>query len=239
MESTNYSQQPYIPVIQEKEEVRAEFIRKTYTHVALAVLGFILVEALFLQIPAIVSIGLSMTQGWTWLLVLGGFMFATNYATRMAYTSTDRNKQYLALGIYVVAEAFIFLPLIYIAMAYAGGSLALINQAAILTLALFMGLSMVVFMTKKDFSPLRNIISVGMWVAIGLIVAGMLFGFNLGLWFSFAMVGLAAGAILYQTSSILHEHHTEQYVAASLGLFSALMLLFWYVLNIVLSFSGD
>ena len=239
MESTNYSQQPYIPVIQESEEVRAEFIRKTYTHVALAVLGFILVEALFLQIPAIVNLGLSMITGWSWLLVLGGFMFATNYATRMAYQSTDRNKQYLALLIYVVAEAFIFVPLIYIGIAASGGNLALINQAAILTLALFAGLSMVVFMTRKDFSPLRNIISVGMWVAIGLVVAGMLFGFNLGLWFSFAMVGLAAGAILYQTSSILHEHHTEQYVAASLGLFSALMLLFWYVLNIVLSFSGD
>lgn len=239
MESTNYSQQPYIPVIQETEEVRAEFIRRTYTHVALAVLGFILVEALFLQIPAIVNFGLSMISGWSWLLLLGGFMFATNYATRMAYQSTDRNKQYLALLIYVVAEAFIFVPLIYIGIAASGGSLALINQAAILTLALFMGLSMIVFLTKKDFSPLRNIISVGMWVAIGLVVAGMLFGFNLGLWFSFAMVGLAAGAILYQTSSILHEHHTEQYVAASLGLFSALMLLFWYVLNIVMSFSGD
>ena len=239
MESTNYSQQPYIPVIQESEEVRAEFIRRTYTHVALAVLGFILVEALFLQIPAIVNFGLSMISGWSWLLLLGGFMFATNYATRMAYQSTDRNKQYLALLIYVVAEAFIFVPLIYIGIAASGGSLALINQAAILTLALFMGLSMIVFLTKKDFSPLRNIISVGMWVAIGLVVAGMLFGFNLGLWFSFAMVGLAAGAILYQTSSILHEHHTEQYVAASLGLFSALMLLFWYVLNIVMSFSGD
>jgi len=239
MEPLDYTQQPFVPVSQEREEVRAEFIRKTYTHVALAVLGFILVEALFLQIPSIVNIGLSMTQGWTWLLVLGGFMFATNYATRLAYRSTDRNQQYLALGIYVVAEAFIFIPLIYIGIMAAGGSFALINQAAILTLALFGGLSMVVFLTKKDFSPLRNIIAVGTWVAIGLIVAGMLFGFNLGLWFSFAMVGLAAGAILYQTSSIIHEHHTEQYVAASLGLFSALMLLFWYVLSIVLSMSGD
>ena len=70
---------------------------------------------------------------------------------------------------------------------------------------------------------------------MGLIVCAVLFGFNLGLVFSFAMVFLASGAILYDTSKILHNYGPQQYVAASLQLFASVALLFWYVLQIVMN----
>ena len=54
-------------------EARASFYRKTYMHVALAVLMFVVVEAIFFQIPALLEFALSLTQGWTWLMLLGGF----------------------------------------------------------------------------------------------------------------------------------------------------------------------
>lgn len=226
------------PVAQESELDRTEFIRKTYTHLALAVLAFIIVETLFLNTPFIVKIGLQMTQGMTWLIVLGGFMFVTSFATKWASSTADRSKQYAGLLLYVLAQAFIFVPLIYIAIAVTG-DLTLVNQAALLTFGLFTGLSAVAFLTKKDFSFLGKIITIGGFIALGLIAAGILFGFNLGLWFSFAMVALAAGSILYQTSNIIHEYHKEQYVAAALGLFSSLMLMFWYILSIVLRFTSS
>jgi len=72
-------------------------------------------------------------------------------------------------------------------------------------------------------------------VALGLIVAGAIFGFNLGLWFSAGMVLLAAGAILYTTSNVLHHYGEDQYVGASLELFAAVAILFWYVLRIFMS----
>lgn len=216
-------------------DTKTIFYRKTYTHLAGAVLAFIIVESLFLQIPAITNFALSLTQGWTWLLMLGGFMLATNYAERLALRERDVKKQYLGLGIYVIAEAFIFLPLIYIAMSIAGNGMGLINQAAILTLSLFIGLTAVVFMTKKDFSFMRSILTIGSFIALGLIVAGIAFGFNLGLWFSAGMIILASGSILYQTSNLIHKYQEDQYVAASLGLFASLMLLFWYILSIVSS----
>lgn len=238
MENQNRILDYAIPVAQENELERSEFIRKTYSHLAIAVLGFLIVETLFQMTPAIVNIGLKMTQGFTWLLVLGGFMFVTNMADRWAQTSNDKNKQYAALLIYVVAEAFIFVPIIWIAMAYTG-DMSLLSQAGMLTVALFTGLTAVAFTTKKDFSFLRSALTIGSFVAIGLIVAGMLFGFSLGLWFSVAMVGLAAGSILYQTSNIIHVYNKDQYVAASLGLFASFMLLFWYILSIVMSLSRD
>jgi FtsH-binding integral membrane protein len=215
------------------QDVQVAFYRKTYAHVAGAVLLFILVEALFFQIPAIVNFAFSLAEGWTWLILLGVFMFATSKAESMAMGTTDRNTQYAALFLFVVAEAFIFIPLIGIALMVAQeGGAELINQAAIVTLALFGGLSAAVLLTKKDFSFLKTGLVIGFFIALGLIIAGTLFGFNLGLWFSVGMVVLASGAILYQTSSMVHKYNKDQYVAASLGLFGSLMLLFWYVLSI-------
>ncbi|WP_405376901.1 Bax inhibitor-1 family protein [Nonlabens sp. Asnod3-A02] len=222
------------------DEARAIFYKKTYGHVAIATLLFVIIEAILLRIEPLVNFMFSLTQGWTWLLVLGAFMMATSYAEKMAHKSHDRTQQYLGLLLFVVAEAVIFLPLIAMALKYqealSGTSDShLISQAAILTLSLFAALSAVVLITKKDFSFLKSILSVGFIIAIGLIIAGMIFGFDLGLFFSGAMVLLAAGSILYQTSNLVHKYHTDQYVGAALGLFSSLMLLFWYILRIFMS----
>jgi hypothetical protein len=162
-------------------------------------------------------------------------MFITNYAERMTMKSPDKNKQYLAYGLYIFAEAFIFVPLIYIAAYYMEAGPEILNQAAIVTLALFTGLSAVVFVTKKDFSFLKTGLTIGFFIAIGLIIAGTLFGFNMGLWFSVGMCLLAGGSILYQTSNMVNKYSTEDYIPAALGLFASLMLLFWYVLSIFMS----
>ena len=232
--------QQSLPVSTLTEERRVAFYRKTYTHLAMAVLIFIIVEWLFFQMEPVMKFALSLTQGWTWLLLLGGFMLVTNYAEGLAIKSHDRNMQYLALLIYVIAEAFIFIPLIFIAIVMADqGGANILYQAAILTLSLFTGLSAVALLTKKDFSFLRSILTIGFFIAMGLIVAGVIFGFNLGLWFSVGMVVLASGSILYQTSNMVHKYSEDQYVAASLGLFASLMLLFWYILSILSRLSGD
>ena len=214
---------------------RVGFYKKTYSHVAGGVLAFILFEYLLLQSETIVNFMLSMTQGYKWLLLLGGFMFVTNYAESTALKTTDRSKQYMMYGLYIFAQAIIFVPLIYIALFYIDAGADMLYQASVVTLGLFTGLSAVVFLTKKDFSFLRTGLTIGFFIAIGLIVAGMLFGFNLGLWFSVGMCLLAGGAILYQTSNLIKQHGVEDYVPAAIGLFASLMLLFWYVLQIFMS----
>ncbi|WP_136480388.1 Bax inhibitor-1/YccA family protein [Cognatitamlana onchidii] len=229
---TNFQNKLMVGQLSDTDKVA--FYKKTYSHVAGGVLVFVLFEYLLLQSDAIIDFALSMTQGWRWLIMLGGFMFITNYAEGMALKTPDKNKQYLAYGLYILAEAFIFVPLIYMAIAYTE-SFDLLNQAAIVTLSLFTGLSAIVLVTKKDFSFLRSALTVGFFIAIGLILAGVLFGFNLGLWFSVGMCVLAAGSILYQTSNLVHKYSEEDYIPAALGLFASLMLLFWYVLSIFLS----
>ena len=223
-----------IAVAQARPSERAEFIKRTYLHLAGAVGAFIVGEFLFFllgiaQLLASVFIG----SQFGWLALLGGFALLGYLANGLAAKADDVNMQYLGLGLYVLGEAIIFAPLLFIAQVYAGGGV--ISSAAVITLFMFLGLTAVVFTTGKDFSFLGGVLRIGGMVALGLIVASAIFGFSLGIVFSFAMVAFASAAILFKTSQIMKYYNTNQHVAASLALFSAVMLLFWYVLRIVMS----
>ncbi|MEA1848600.1 MULTISPECIES: Bax inhibitor-1 family protein [Chryseobacterium] len=211
---------------------KADFYKKTYLHVALAILAFIGVETVLLQVVPDQLIFAMFAQRYIWLLIIGVFWIASVLATKWSL-SLSKSTQYFGLGFYILLEAVIFLPLIKIATLYTGPQV--IFQAAMLTIAMFSGISFVAFTSKRDFSFLRNIIVIGGFISLGLIVGGMLFGFNLGLWFSVGMVILASATILYQTSKLKDSYSTNQYVGASLQLFASIMLLFWYILSILMS----
>jgi uncharacterized protein len=85
---------------------------------------------------------------------------------------------------------------------------------------------------------LGGILKIAGFVALGLILCSIIFGFSLGLFFSFVMVVFASAAILYDTSKVMHHYAPHQYVAASLELFASVALLFWYVLRIVMALSS-
>jgi FtsH-binding integral membrane protein len=209
---------------------KATFYKKTYLHVAFAILAFMAVESVLLKTVSQEIIFSMISSRLTWLFILGLFWLGSVISTKMSF-SPSREQQYLGLAFYVILEAVIFLPLIAISVAYAGGEVIL--QAAITTLFMFSGLTAVVFFTNTDFSFLRTTIIIGGSVALGTIVAGAIFGFNLGLWFSAAMVVLASACILYQTHAIKEKYGTQQYVGAALQLFSSIMILFYYVLSIL------
>lgn len=227
---------PGTVVAEAPDAVRSEFIRKTYAHLAGAVLLFAALEWVLLVPLRETSeriIGAMLGTRYSWLLVLGGFMVVGWVADRWARTATSPAKQYAGLGLYVLAESILFLPLLY-AAAILSGDPDLIPTAGIMTLGMFAGLTLVVFVTRKDFSWMRSILVVAGFVAMGLIVCSILFGFELGTIFSAAMIGLASGYILYYTSNVLHHYRPDQHVAAALTLFAAVALLFWYVLRLLM-----
>ena len=218
------------------EDARASFIRKTYLHLLGAILACIAIDALILTLfdEQLRSIVPMLTGGFTWLIVLGAFMGVSYIADRWARSDVSQSQQYLGLGLYVVAEALILIPLLYIAEHF--GPPGVIQSAGAVTAVVFGGLTLTVLITKADFSFLRWAIVAGTVIAFGLIIAAVLVGFSLGFWFSAAMVVLAMGIILYNTSNVLHHYSTHQHVAASLSLFASVALLFWYVLQIFMSF---
>lgn len=217
---------------------RAAFIRRVYSHVAGALLAFVAIEW-FLLVPLqkisaqLIFLMLAGGGKFSWLIVLGAFMLVGWLAERWAMSDASPGLQYLGLAVYTIAEAIICLPLLFL-VTYLVDQPTLIGQAGILTLAVFAGLTACVLVTRKDFSFLGPIVWVGSFLALGLIVAAILFGFNLGLWFALAMVGLVSAAIIYQTSNILHVYRTDQHVAAALGLFASVVTLFYYILMALL-----
>jgi FtsH-binding integral membrane protein len=214
---------------------RAAFIQRTYGHLAGAILAFIALETVLLNIPGIEKFIIPMVGGRvSWLLVLGAFMAIGWVANAWAQSDTSRGLQYLGLGLYVVAEAIIFLPLLYIARLLTNDPY-LIPTAGVVTLAVFGGLTLAVFITGRDFSFLRTALSIGGFLALGIIVASAFMGFSLGMFFCYGMVALMSGYILYYTSNIMYHYRTDQHVAAALALFASVATLFWYILQIFMS----
>ncbi len=221
-----------MPVSAASADVRARFITRTYMHLFGAILGFTLIEVWLFSTGAAETIARVLLSG-SWLIVLGAFMIVGWLASKTAMTSTSTGMQYAALAGFVVAQAIIFVPLLYVAQSIAGGGV--IENAALVTLAGFSVLTYIAHSTGKDFSFLGSILRWGGFIAIGAILASVFLGFQLGTWFIVAMIGFAGAAILYDTSQILQNYPPDRHVAAALQLFSSVALMFWYVLQLFLS----
>lgn len=219
------------PVAALSADTRAAFITRTYVHLFGAMLLFAGIEVFLFQSGLAFPIANAM-RSVSWLVVLGGFVIVSWFASRAAHLAESPVAQYAALGGFVLAEAIIFVPLLAIAFTQFPGA---IQSAAWVTLLGFTGLTAVAVMTRKDFSFLGGILRWGFVVALVLIVAGVLFGFELGTFFSVAMIALAGGAILYDTSNVLHHYPEDRHVAAALELFASVALMFWYVLQLIMS----
>jgi FtsH-binding integral membrane protein len=218
---------------------RVRFIRRTYAHLAGAVLAFVGIEAALFASGAATDVLRTMfafNGSWIALMIL---FVASGYAAQaMARSRSNVGLQYAGLTLYVLLEVVIFLPILSIAEArFPGQNLPL--QAGIVTLAAFGALTTAVFLSGKDFSFLRPVLSVVAVLSVGLVIAAAFGVFTLGLGFSVAMVALACGFIVYDTSNIIHHYGTDQHVSAALELFASVALLFYYVLRIFMSVGRD
>jgi uncharacterized protein len=219
------------PVAEIADDRREKFIVRTYNHLFGAILLFAAIEAVLFT-TGIADVMAQAMLGVSWLIVLGGFVVVSWLASHVALRSDSLPKQYAALVGFVVAEAIIFVPLLWIANAYAPGA---IQSAALVTILGFAGLTGIAFYTRKDFSFLGGFLRWAFIIALVGIVAAVIFGFELGVFFSVAMVGLAGAAILFDTSNVLHHYPESRYVGAALALFSSVALMFWYVLRIFIA----
>ncbi|MBR7800552.1 Bax inhibitor-1/YccA family protein [Undibacterium fentianense] len=208
---------------------REKFIAKTFNHLGGAIVAFTALEMLFFATGLSESIANAIFQ-LPWLAIIGAFMLISWLASRTAHTVESKALQYAALATFILAEAIIFVPLLYIADSYAPG---VITNAAVITLVATVALIAIAYTSRKDFSFLGTVLKWGGLLALILVVSGLVFGFQLGMFFSVAMVAFAGGAILYDASNIIHHYDEERYVGAALELFASVALMFWYVLRIL------
>lgn len=227
----NSSHVPHSAPTTQTIDSRSRFLVQTYGHLFGAIIGFTLLQVYLFQSGLAYTIAQTLL-GFNWMLIIGAFMVVSWLASRVAHTVESYAMQYLALAGYVVAQAIIFVPLLFIANYYAPGA---IQNAAYITLIGFTGLTAIAWTERIDFSFLGGVLKWLGLMALVLIGASIFMGFELGLLFSIGMVAFAGAAILYDTSRILHHYPHHMYVGAALELFASIALMFWYVLRIFIA----
>ena len=210
---------------------RAAFLQKVYAHLLLAVGAFVGIETLLFTTGMAERLFDWFSSGGAWLVMLGGFMVVNWLATMAAHDLDDPARQYGGLFALAAAEAVIFAPFLYWVFEYRGGG-DVVSAAAITAIG-FAGLTVVAFVTRRDLSFIRPIVMWGGVAALVTIVAALIFGAQLGTWFSVGMIALVGAAILYQTQTIMRRYPETAYVGAAVQLFASLMTMFWYVLRLV------
>ncbi len=227
---------PSPPVITLDDDRRRTFMIKVYQHIALALAVFVGVEVVLFTggiAEMLFEFFFMGDSGATWLLMLGGVMVVNWFAAQAVADLGNIGRQYMGLFATAAAQSVIFAPFLYYVFNYQGTAPVL--NAAVVTAIGFGVLSLIGLTTATDLSFMRPIVMWGFGLALVAIVGGVLFGFNLGTWFSVAMIGLAGAAILYQTQQALRHYPEEAYVAAAAGLFASIMTMFWYILRIFAS----
>jgi FtsH-binding integral membrane protein len=230
---------------------RVAFLRRTYGLLGVALVAFAAFTAGMLRFAPETSLRFS---AWAlggrlnWFIVIALFIGVGYVAERLARSETSRGIQLLGLAVFVVAESLLLQPILWVlffkfgdrallesGVLLGGKAGSILMQAVVITLSIFIGLTLTVFLTKKDFSFLRSALTIASFAALGVVLASLLFGFSLGALFCGAMILLMAGYILFQTSLVMSHFPPTAYVAAALMLFSTIATLFWYVLQLLMS----
>jgi len=209
---------------------RSQFLTRTYVHLLGAILALVAIEAALFSSGAIEPLARSLFRSqMMWLGVIAIVSILGWLTAHVAHTAYSLGVQYAMLGVTVVLQAVVLAPLLFIADRQFPGA---ISNAALVTIVGFTALSMIVFFTREDFSFLRSIVMWGFLIALGLVIASLIFQFQLGVIFIIAMIGLAGASVLYDTSNVLHHYPEDRYVGASMQLFSSIVILFWYILRL-------
>lgn len=232
-----YAQAVSIPVLHADEDTRARFIARVYQHIGMAVLAFIAFEYILFTTGIAEAMANFFFGGsrFAWIGLLLGVGLGSTIASQSAHNLSNTGLQYAGLFGEAALQSAIFAPFLYYITRSSSGA-STIGWAAAITLIGFALLSVIAYTTQKDFSFLRPFLMWGGIAAMGLIGVSIIFGFNLGLIFSVAMVALSGGMILYKTQQVARQYPSDAYVGAAVSLFASLMLMFWYVLRIVASF---
>lgn len=205
-------------------EERMGFIRKVYALFFAATLFAIAgVGVGFVYPPVMMAIA---AHPWlAFFALLGGVMGAQ--AVRLV-----PGVNLLALFAFTAFTGVFISPLIAI---YTQMNPASIWQAGLLTVGIFGGLTAYVFISKKDFSFMRGLVTTGLIVVV---LASLLNFFIVGssaLAFavSCAALLLFSGFVLYDTSNIIRRYPVNEYVAGALSLYLDAFNIFLALLRIL------
>ncbi|CAO3640607.1 unnamed protein product [Mucor fragilis] len=217
-------------VVNSSKEVRLQFVRKVYSILATQLLATTVLSAFYLLNDS----AKSWVQSNQWMLIVSmigtlGVMFALFWKSR----SYPLNYGLLALFTLLEAHAVGTIVTFY--------NQKLVLQALVITLGVFIALTIFTLQSKWDFSGLAPFLFAGIWI---LVIAGfvqMFFPFSKGIEMAFAVGGVIifSGYILFDTYLIFNRYSPEDYIIASVSLYLDFINLFLRILQILQLSSSD
>lgn len=168
------------------------------------------------------------------------FMTIGVYFVLLIATNMLRNSGWGILAVFGLTSwlGFTTGPLINM-YAQINGGMEIVSLALGGTATIFVVMSAIALVTRKDFSFLTNFLMVGLIVAFLAGLAAVFFNIPaLSLAVSAAFVLLSSLLILWQTSAIVHGGETN-YIMATVTLFVSIYNLFLSLLNILTALSGN
>ncbi len=225
--------QSFGTVANESQSVQKSFLIKTYSHLVLGIIIFATTIFSIVNTPVLLNSALSIWRLPLASLIIMGMLIATSVgASWLANNSKNTALHYVGLLMYAIMNGFITVPLVFGFLVRGAAGITALTNASILTIAIFVALTVVVMVTKPDLGFLGKFLAFSSIVALGLVIFSAIFSFNLGIWFTAAMITLICGYILYETSQMLHNYNSKQYVACALSLLASITNLFWYILRL-------
>lgn len=205
---------------------RAQFLQRTYSWLLGGILGFCAVLGAYDHVEIVHDAANALFSPIVRIVVLLALAFGVHAVAE------KHPINIAAYVVYVVVFGLLVAPIVGMANAMNPN---LVTQASIITAVTFLGLTVYVFTSGKDFSFLGGALRMGLFALIGVALAGWMFGFSVGVWYSVAAALLFCGFILYDTSAILHHYPTTAHIAAAIVLFTNVVLLFKNILILLMS----
>ena len=215
---------PPVPASEVSVQERVGFIRKVYALFFAATLFAIGGAVIGINTPPLLLFAAQ--HPWImFFMMIGGVMAAQALRHKPGINL-------VALFGFTTFTGIVISPLLYIIGRTNPNS---ILQAGLLTVGIFGGLTAYVFISNRDFSFLRGMVTVGLIVVILAGVMNLLFVGSMGLGFALAIATLLlfSGFVLYDTSNIIRRYPTNEYVAGALDLYLDAFNMFLALLRIL------
>jgi FtsH-binding integral membrane protein len=158
------------------------------------------------------------------VLMIGAFIKQRSYPTNLLFLAGFTALESYAVG--VVSSLY---------------DTKIVLQALLITLVVFVGLTLLAMQTKYDLTGWQMYLSGALWALIGFGFIAMFFPYSSGMELGYSIVGalVFSGYILVDTQLIMRKYHPEDEVAAAISLYLDIINLFLNILRILNQVNSD
>ncbi|KAI8056140.1 inhibitor of apoptosis-promoting Bax1-domain-containing protein [Syncephalis plumigaleata] len=219
-----------VNVAESDVEIRQAFVRKVYGILTMQLLGTTAISALCMFNETVKT----WVQSSPWVL-LGSSLGTFVVLLALLYYRESHPKNMYLLGLFTVMESYTIGTIVSFYDA------AIVLQALLISLGVFIGLTAFTMQTKYDFSGIGPFLYASIW---GIVIASIVqiflpFSRWLDLGIAIFSVLVFSGYIIYDTQQIMKHLSCDEYIVAAVDLYLDFINLFLNILRILNELNRD